>query len=42
MQVADKIKPCFPLFDAPEYRDTLEAKRVFEERHSKEKVAEVF
>ena len=42
MQVSDKIKPCFPLFAEPEYQKTLEDKRVYEERHSKEKVAEVF
>ena len=42
MQVADNIKPCFPLFNTPEYQDVLAKKRTYEERFSPEKVAETF
>ena len=42
MQVADNIKPCFPLFNSPEYQDLLARKRGYEERVSPEKVAETF
>ena len=42
MQAADKIKPCYPLFNTDEYQDVIERKRSFEERHSPEKVREVF
>ncbi len=42
-QTADNIKPCYPLFNEPEYRDVLGRKKgQFEEAYSKEKIDEVF
>ena len=43
MQTLDDIKPCFPLFEEPEYKQTLANKRVsYEESHGKEKVDATF
>jgi len=43
MQEAENIKPCFPLFNQPEYQDLLKGKREgFEEAPSHDKVEEVF
>jgi nitrogenase molybdenum-iron protein beta chain len=43
MQTAEKIKPCFPLFGQPEYKDSLTNKQeLFEERFPKAKIDEVF
>jgi nitrogenase molybdenum-iron protein beta chain len=43
MQTAEKIKPCFPLFGQPEYKDSLANKQdLFEERFPKAKIDEVF
>ncbi|OUD15539.1 nitrogenase molybdenum-iron protein subunit beta [Thioflexithrix psekupsensis] len=42
-QTTDNIKPCYPLFREPEYKETLAAKKAnFEEAHSAEKIEEVF
>ncbi|MCX9154668.1 nitrogenase molybdenum-iron protein subunit beta [Niveibacterium sp. 24ML] len=43
MQTVEDTKPCFPLFNEPEYRDLITNKREqFEETVSKEKIAETF
>jgi nitrogenase molybdenum-iron protein beta chain len=43
MQTVDNIKPCFPLFQEPEYKDLIARKRSeFEEFPSHDKVAETF
>jgi nitrogenase molybdenum-iron protein beta chain len=43
MQTVEDTKPCFPLFNEPEYRDLLNRKREeWEEMPSKDKVAETF
>ncbi len=42
-QTADSIKPCYPLFREPEYKETLANKKAnFEEAYSPEKIQEVF
>ncbi len=42
-QSADSIKPCYPLFREPEYKETLANKKAsFEEAYSPEKIQEVF
>lgn len=42
-QTVDNIKPSYPLFREPEYKETLGNKReLFEEAHSAEKIEEVF
>jgi nitrogenase molybdenum-iron protein beta chain len=43
MQAVDDIKPCYPLFGDADYQTSLKNKQdLFEERHSPEKVQEVF
>ena len=43
MQTVEDTKPCFPLFNEPEYQDLLARKREqWEEMPSKDKVAETF
>ncbi|WP_374510274.1 nitrogenase molybdenum-iron protein subunit beta [Niveibacterium sp.] len=43
MQTVEDTKPCFPLFNEPEYRELIKNKREqFEETISKEKIAETF
>ncbi|WP_172202848.1 nitrogenase molybdenum-iron protein subunit beta [Niveibacterium sp. COAC-50] len=43
MQTVEDTKPCFPLFNEPEYRELIKNKReTFEETVSKEKIAETF
>ncbi|MDQ7990428.1 MAG: nitrogenase molybdenum-iron protein subunit beta [Candidatus Dactylopiibacterium sp.] len=43
MQTIDKIKPCYPLFQQPEYKALLAAKREgFEEAPGADRVAETF
>ncbi|WP_287669217.1 nitrogenase molybdenum-iron protein subunit beta [Accumulibacter sp.] len=43
MQTVDDIKPCYPLFREEDYKVSLKNKQdLFEERHSPEKVQEVF
>jgi nitrogenase molybdenum-iron protein beta chain len=43
MQAVDDIKPCYPLFRDDDYKTSLKNKQeLFEERHSPEKVQEVF
>jgi nitrogenase molybdenum-iron protein beta chain len=42
MQNAENIKPCYPLFNEPEYQAIWKSKRSFEEAASDDKVAEVF
>lgn len=43
MQVVDEIKPSYPLFRKPEYRETLTNKQeMFEEKAPQEKIDEVF
>ena len=42
-QSADKVKPCYPLFREPEYKETLANKKAkYEGAHTQEKVDEVF
>lgn len=42
-QTVDNIKPSYPLFREPEYKETLgNKKELFEEAHSAEKIEEVF
>nr|VFJ66809.1 MAG: nitrogenase molybdenum-iron protein beta chain [Candidatus Kentron sp. FW] len=41
-QLIDDIKPSYPLFCTNSYTDTLKNKEVFEEKHSPEKIEEVF
>ena len=41
-QDVDKIKPSYPLFRDDDYKESLDAKKVFEERESMDKIMETF
>ncbi|HNA82679.1 MAG TPA: DUF3364 domain-containing protein, partial [Thiobacillaceae bacterium] len=42
MQAAEKIVPSYPLFRQDEYKESLAAKKEFENKHPQDKIEETF